>query len=49
MNKQIRYSLNVRERTVHLVYENQGDYGYQVGCDGIDSIEDRFTPETLRT
>lgn len=29
MNKQVRYSPEVRERAVRLVYDNQGDYGSQ--------------------
>ncbi len=29
MNKQFRYSPEVREQAVRLVYENQGDYGSQ--------------------
>ncbi len=49
MNKQLRYSPEVRERAVRLVYENQGDYGSQ--WTAMVSIAPKIgcTPETLRT
>jgi transposase len=49
MNKQVRYSPEVRERAVRLVYDNQGDYGSQWAA--IVSIAAKIgcTPETLRT
>ena len=49
MNKQMRYSPEVRERAVRLVYENQGDYGSQWAS--MVSIAPKIgcTPETLRT
>ena len=49
MNKQVRYSPEVRERAVRLVYENQGDYSSQWSA--MVSIAPKIgcTPETLRT
>jgi transposase len=49
MNKQVRYSPEVRERAVRLVYENQGDYSSQWSA--MVSIASKIgcTPETLRT
>ena len=49
MNKPMRYSPEIRERAVRLVYENQGDYGSQWAA--MVSIASKIgcTPETLRT
>ena len=49
MNKQMRYSPEVRERAVRLVYENKGDHGSQWAA--MVSIAPKIgcTPETLRT
>ena len=49
MKKQIRYSPEVRERAVRLLYEHQGDYDYQWAA--MVSIAPKIgcTPETLRT
>ena len=49
MNKQMRYSPEVRERAVRLVYENEGDHGSQWAA--MVSIAPKIgcTPETLRT
>ena len=49
MNKQVRYSPEVRERAVRLVYENQGEYVSQWAA--MVSIAPKIgcTPETLRT
>ena len=49
MNKQMRYSSEVRERAVRMVYENRGDYVSQWAA--MVSIAPKIgcTPETLRT
>jgi len=39
MNKQMRYSPEVRERAVRLMYESKEGYG-SVGNDGIESTQD---------
>ena len=49
MNKQMRYSPEVRERAVRLVYENQGNYGYQWAAMVSIAPKISCTPETLRT
>jgi len=48
MNKQTRYSPEVRERAVRLVLEHQGEYGSQWSA--MCSIASKIgcTPETLR-
>ena len=46
MNKQVRYSPEVRERVVWLVYENQGDYSSQWAA---MAPKMGFTSEALRT
>lgn len=49
MKKQIRYTSEVRERAVRLVYEQQGEYESQWAT--MVSIASKIgcTPETLRT
>jgi transposase len=49
MNKQMRYSREVRERAVRLVYENQGDYGSQWAAMVSIAAKIGCTPETMRT
>jgi transposase len=48
MKKQKRYSAELRERAVRLVFENQGDHGSQWAA--VCSIAGKIgcTPETLR-
>ena len=48
MNKSTRYSPEVRERAVRLVFEHQGEHGSQWAA--ISSIASKIgcTPETLR-
>ena len=48
MNKMKRYSPEVRERAVRLVFEQQGEHGSQWAA--IESIASKIgcTPETLR-
>ena len=48
MNKMKRYSPEVRERAVRLVFEHQGEHGSQWAA--IESIASKIgcTPETLR-
>jgi len=47
MAKQIRYSTEVKERAVRMVFEHQEEYGSQWSC--INSIADKIgcNPETL--
>ena len=49
MAKQIRYSKEVKERAVRMVYEHQGEYSSQWSC--IRSIASKVgcTGETLRS
>ena len=48
MSKRIRYSDEVKERSVRMVFEHQEDHGSQWKC--ISSIASKIgcTPETLR-
>lgn len=48
MNKRTRYSPEVRERAVRLVFEHEGEYGSQ--CSAIQSIAGKIgcSAETLR-
>jgi transposase len=48
MNKSTRYSPEVRERAVRLVFENQGEYGSQWAAIGSIAGKIGCTSETLR-
>lgn len=49
MNKATRYSPEVRERAVRLVFEHQGEYESQWAAIGSIAGKIGCTPETLRT
>ena len=49
MKKQIRYSPEIRERAVRLVYEHQGEYESQWAAMVSIAAKIGCTPETLRT
>ena len=48
MNKSIRYSPEVRERAVRMVFEHQGEHGSQWAAIGAIAPKIGCTPETLR-
>jgi transposase len=48
MNKSTRYSPEVRERAVRLVFEHQGEYASQWAAIGSIASKIGCTPETLR-
>ncbi len=48
MNKSTRYSLEVRERAVRLVFEHQGEHASQWAAIGSIASKIGCTPETLR-
>ena len=49
MKKQIRYSPEMRERAVRLVYDHQGEYESQWAAMVSIAAKIGCTPETLRT
>ncbi len=48
MNKSVKYSPEVRERAVRLVFEHQGEYESQWAAIGSIAGKIGCTPETLR-